>query len=82
MRLGRRLLGEAGGQFLNTFREELFMLCIGRRVGEKLVLGEDIVVTVLRSTNGQCRLGIEAPRELNIARAELVEREIERNENQ
>jgi carbon storage regulator len=38
---------------------------------EKLYIGNDICVTVVRLEGGQVRLGIEAPREIPIVRAEL-----------
>ncbi len=43
------------------------MLCLGRKVGEKIVIGE-AVVTVLASLNGRVRLGIDAPREIQVSR--------------
>jgi carbon storage regulator len=39
---------------------------------EKLFIGDDICVTVVRLEGGQVRLGIEAPREVSVVRAELV----------
>ena len=39
---------------------------------EKLFIGDDICVTVVRLEGGQVRLGIEAPREVTVVRAELV----------
>jgi carbon storage regulator len=39
---------------------------------EKLFIGDDICVTVVRLEGGQVRLGIEAPREVLVVRAELV----------
>ena len=47
------------------------MLVLTRRVGEKLVIGNEIIVEVL-STNGDgVRLGIQAPRETSIHRFEI-----------
>ncbi|WP_368411352.1 carbon storage regulator [Paludisphaera mucosa] len=39
---------------------------------ERLYIGDDVCVTVVRLEGGQVRLGIEAPREIAVVRAELV----------
>jgi carbon storage regulator len=55
------------------------MLVLTRKLMEKLFIGDDICVTVVRLEAGQVRLGIEAPREVPVVRAELVpERETSR----
>jgi carbon storage regulator len=55
------------------------MLVLTRKLMEKLFIGDDICVTVVRLEGGQVRLGIEAPREVAVVRAELVpEREAAR----
>jgi carbon storage regulator len=51
------------------------MLVLSRKQSEKLFIGEDICVTVVRLGDGQVRLGIEAPRAVSIVRAELRERD-------
>jgi carbon storage regulator len=38
------------------------MLILTRRIGEKLIIGDQIMVTVLNSKNNQARLGIDAPK--------------------
>jgi carbon storage regulator len=48
------------------------MLVLTRKLMEKLFIGDDICVTVVRLEGSQVRLGIEAPREVSIVRAELV----------
>ena len=48
------------------------MLVLSRKVDEKVVIGPDIVVTVLEIRGNRVRLGIEAPREVPVHRAELV----------
>ena len=51
------------------------MLTLTREVGEKIIIGDDVVVTVISvSENGRVRLGIEAPRQIRIDRAEVLER--------
>ena len=48
------------------------MLVLTRKLMEKLYIGDDICVTVVRLEGGQVRLGIEAPIEVAVVRAELV----------
>jgi len=48
------------------------MLVLTRKLMEKLYIGDDICVTVVRLDGGQVRLGIEAPRDVSVVRAELV----------
>jgi carbon storage regulator len=50
------------------------MLVLTRKLGEKLVIGDRIVVTVVKLDHGQVRLGIEAPREVAVFRAEIAPR--------
>ncbi|MFZ5944965.1 MAG: carbon storage regulator [Bacillota bacterium] len=47
------------------------MLVLGRRPGEYVVIGDDIKVKVIKSDDGQLRLAIEAPKDVNIIRGEL-----------
>ena len=47
------------------------MLVIARKAGERLCLGEDVVVTVLEITGSTVRLGIEAPAEVPVYRYEI-----------
>ncbi len=50
------------------------MLVLARKVGESILIGESIRVTVVQSTNqGRIRLGIEAPPVVRVLRAELTE---------
>ena len=50
------------------------MLVLTRRLMEKLYIGDEICVTVVRLEGGQVRLGIEAPRQIPVVRAELRRR--------
>ena len=51
------------------------MLTVTRVAGEKIIIGDDIVVTVVSvGGNGRVRIGIEAPRQVRIDRAEVLER--------
>jgi carbon storage regulator len=47
------------------------MLVLTRKLMERLYIGDDICVTVVRLEGGQVRLGIDAPRHISIVRAEL-----------
>lgn len=48
------------------------MLVLSRRVGEQIVIGEDIVLTVVEVRNDSVRLGIDAPRHVAVNRAEVL----------
>ena len=48
------------------------MLVLTRKPGERIVIGENITVTVLKIQGHQIRLGIEAPKEIPIRRKELI----------
>ena len=50
------------------------MLVLTRRIGETLIIGEDIRVTVLAVSGHQIRLGVTAPREVPVHREEVAER--------
>lgn len=46
-------------------------LVVGRKPGESILIGKDIKITVIKD-DGMLRLKIEAPKEINIVREELV----------
>ena len=48
------------------------MLVVSRKVGERILIGEHIVVTVVKVGSGGVRIGIEAPKELAVVREELA----------
>ena len=48
------------------------MLVLTRKLMERLFIGDDICVTIVRLEGGQVRLGIDAPRDVPVVRAELV----------
>jgi carbon storage regulator len=50
------------------------MLILTRRVGETLMIGDDVTVTVLGVKGHQVRLGVDAPREVGVHREEIYER--------
>ena len=47
------------------------MLTITRKCGERILIGDDIMIVVKRVQGGQVRLGIDAPRDVTISRAEI-----------
>ena len=47
------------------------MLVLSRKPGERILIGGNITVTIVRIGPNNVRLGIEAPREMNIVREEL-----------
>ena len=47
------------------------MLVLSRKPGERILIGDSVTVTIVRIGPNTVRLGIEAPRELNIVREEL-----------
>jgi len=47
------------------------MLVLSRKVGERILIGDDIAVTVVRVAQGIVRIGVEAPGELPIVREEI-----------
>ena len=50
------------------------MLILTRRVGETLVIGEDVSVTVLGVKGNQVRIGVNAPKDVAVHREEIFER--------
>ncbi len=49
------------------------MLVLSRKVGERILIGDRISVTVVRIMNGGVRIGIEAPSDMTVIRQELKE---------
>lgn len=49
------------------------MLVLSRRIGESVVIGDDVTVTVLEVRGDVVRVGIDAPRSVAVHRAELLE---------
>ena len=53
------------------------MLVLSRKESEKIILGDEIVLTIVRVSGDRVRLGIQAPKDMLILRQELESNEIE-----
>jgi carbon storage regulator len=51
-------------------------LVLGRKVGERIYINEDIIITISQISYGQVKLAIEAPKEVTILREEVRERNL------
>ena len=50
------------------------MLVLSRKVGEKILIGDNVTVTIVRVAQGIVRVGVEAPKSMPIVREEISER--------
>lgn len=50
------------------------MLILSRRLGESIVIGEDINITILGITGNQIRIGIDAPKTVAVHREEIYQK--------
>lgn len=50
------------------------MLILTRKIGDKIIIEDNIIITVLGTKNAQVRLGIEAPKEISVDREEVYQR--------
>lgn len=48
------------------------MLVVSRKIGERILIGDKIAITVVKVSGGAVRLGVEAPAELAVMREELA----------
>jgi carbon storage regulator len=48
------------------------MLVLSRKLGEKIIIGNNIVVTVVKIDRNQIRIGIEAPHDVPVFREEIL----------
>ncbi len=55
------------------------MLILTRRVGETLMIGDEVAVTILAVKGNQVRIGVDAPKEVAVHREEIYKR-IKKNE--
>jgi carbon storage regulator len=56
------------------------MLVLTRRNGESIKIGEDIEITVISSKNDQVKIGIKAPKNIDVFRKEILEQIQSENE--
>jgi carbon storage regulator len=56
------------------------VLILSRRIGEKLIIGDNVTVTILAVKGNQVRIGIEAPRNVRVDREEVHERILKEEE--
>lgn len=66
-------------------QKESKMLILTRRVGETLVIGDDVTVTVLGIKGNQVRIGVNAPKNVSVHREEIymrIKQEQERAQTQ
>ncbi|XOD70145.1 MAG: carbon storage regulator CsrA [Sodalis sp. (in: enterobacteria)] len=50
------------------------MLILTRRVGETLMIGDEVTITVLDVKGNQVRIGVNAPKEVSVHREEIYQR--------
>jgi carbon storage regulator len=56
-----------------SFRKEFTVLVLSRQRNESIVIGDDIVITVVDVRGDKVKLGIEAPKEVPVHRREVYE---------
>lgn len=53
------------------------MLLLTRRIGESVIIGDDITVTVVECKGRQVKLGIDAPKHISVDRTEVRKKKLE-----
>jgi len=56
------------------------MLILTRRLGEKVIIGGNVIISVLGIKGGQIRIGIDAPRDVQVNREEIYLRILKEQE--
>lgn len=57
------------------------MLVMTRKIGERIMIGDNVVVTVVKIGNGMVRIGIDAPASHVVVRRELLDEPLHRQPN-
>ena len=58
------------------------MLVLSRKLGEKIMIGNNIVVTVVKIDRNQIRIGIEAPQDVPVFREEIAQNSLAKGKMQ
>ena len=66
--------GQGQHDLQNSAERASFMLILTRRIGEKLMIGDDIAVSILGVKGNQVRIGVKAPDDVSVHREEIYER--------
>lgn len=56
------------------------MLVLGRKAGQKIILNDNIIITIVKIVGDKVRVGIEAPQQCSVHREEVYERIKKENE--
>ena len=56
------------------------MLVLSRRIDEKIIINDNIIITIVDIKGNQIRLGIEAPKDVPITRGELIRGDLKETE--
>ena len=59
---------------LEAMKDSVYMLILTRRVQEALIINDNVTITVLSVKGNQVRLGIDAPRDVEVHREEIYHR--------
>jgi carbon storage regulator len=57
---------------VRIINREMAMLVLSRKLGEKIIIGENIRITVVKIDRNQIRIGIEAPSDIPVYREEIA----------
>ena len=52
------------------------MLVLSRKIGERIVIGDGIEISIVEVRGGKVRIGVEAPKDVRVHRSEVVERDL------
>lgn len=62
-----------------SFKEESKMLVLGMKPEDYVLIGDDIIVKVIKTSKDDLRLGIDAPKNVPIVRGNVYERNMKKN---